>query len=102
MPRRRRPHVSFGKVVSHLAVIVAVSAVLGVLAAGLVVPFVAAVGYGTEATARSMKNLPDELEAMPLAQRSRVLDRNGNLLATFYDQNRVNVPLARVAPIMKS
>ena len=102
MPRRRRPHVSFGKVVSHLLVIVAVSAVLGVLAAGLAMPFVAAIGYGTEATARSMQNLPAELEATPLAQRTRVLDRDGNLLATFYDENRVNVPLARVSPIMKS
>ncbi|MET0998381.1 MAG: transglycosylase domain-containing protein, partial [Marmoricola sp.] len=102
MPRRRRPHVSFGKVVSHLGVIVAVSAVLGVLTAALAVPLVAAVGYGADATARSMQNLPAELKAAPLAQRTRVLDRNGNLLATFYDENRVNVPLSRVAPIMKS
>ena len=102
MPRRRRPHVSFGKVVSHLGVIVAVSAVLGVLAAALAVPFVAAVGYGADATARSMQNLPAELKASPLAQRTRVLDRNGNLLATFYDENRVNVPLTRVSPAMKS
>ena len=35
---RRRPHLSFGKVVSHLGVIVAVSVVLGVLTAALVVP----------------------------------------------------------------
>ncbi len=101
MPRRR-PHLSFGTVVSHLSVIVAVSAVLGLLTAALAVPFVAAVGYGADATARSMQNLPAELKAAPLAQRTRVLDGDGNLLATFYDENRVNVPLARVAPIMKS
>ena len=101
MPRRR-PHLTFGTVISHLGVIVAVSAVLGVLAAGLVIPLVGAVGYGTNATARSMQNLPEELKAAPLAQRTRVLDRDGNLLATFYDENRVNVPLRKVAPIMKS
>ena len=101
MPRRRRPHVSFGKVVSHLLVIVAVSAVLGILAAALAMPFVTAIGYGTDATARSMQNLPAELEAAPLAQRTRVLDRDGRWLASFYDENRVNVPLARVSPIMK-
>ena len=48
-----------------------------------------------------MKNLPEELKAAPLAQRTRVLDRNGEPIATFYDENRVNVPLTKVAPIMK-
>ncbi len=97
MPRRR-PHLTFGTVVSHLGVIVAVSAVLGVLVAGLVIPFVGAVGYGAKATERSMQNLPAELEATPLAQRTRVLSRDGELIATFYDENRVNVPLSRVSP----
>ena len=48
-----------------------------------------------------MQNLPEELKAAPLAQRTRVLDRNGNTIATFYDENRVNVPLNKVAPIMQ-
>ena len=30
-----------------------------------------------------------------------MLDRNGNTIATFYDENRVNVPLSKVAPIMQ-
>ena len=100
MPRRR-PHLTFGTVVSHLGVIVAVSAVLGVLVAGLVIPFVGAVGYGAQAADRSMQNLPAELKAAPLAQRTRVLSRDGQLIATFYDENRVNVPLSRVSPIMR-
>src|SRR3954469_8002638 len=100
MPRRRT-HLTFGTVISHLGVIVAVSAVLGVLAAGLVIPLVGAVGYGASATARSMQNLPEELKAAPLAERSRVLDRKGNTIATFYDENRVNVSLNKVAPIMQ-
>lgn len=99
MPRRR--HVSFGSALSHLGVIVVVSAVLGVLVAGLAVPVVGALGWGARAAEQSMDQLPEELEAEPLAQRSRVLDRNGNLLATLYDENRVNVPLRRVAPVMQ-
>ncbi len=55
---RRRPRPSFGTVVSHLGVIVAVSVVLGVLTAGLVVPAVGALGYAASATDKSMKNLP--------------------------------------------
>jgi membrane peptidoglycan carboxypeptidase len=100
MPRRRS-HLTFGTVVSHLGVIIAVSAVLGVLTAGLAIPFVGAVGYGADATAKSMQNLPEELKADPLAQRTRVLGRDGEVIATFYDENRVNVPLRRVAPIMQ-
>ena len=104
MPRRRssdRQRVTFSTVVSHLGVIIAVAAVLGVLVAGLVVPFVGAVGYGAKATADSLQNLPSELKAAPLSQRSRVLDRNGNTIAAFYDENRVNVTLDKVAPIMQ-
>ena len=100
MPRRPAQLTS-GTVISHLGVIVAVSAVLGLLVAGLAVPFVGALGYGSSVAARSMKNLPAELEADPLAQRTRVMDRDGDLIATLYDENRVNVPLARVAPIMR-
>ena len=48
-----------------------------------------------------MQNLPAELKATPLAQRTRVLDRDGNPIATFYDENRVNVPLDKVSPIMQ-
>ena len=100
MPRRR-PHVSFGTVVSHLGVIVAVSAVLGVLTAGLAIPFVGLMGYGADATAKSMQSLPSELKADPLAERTRVLGHDGEVIATFYDENRVNVSLQRVAPIMR-
>lgn len=98
MSRRSLP---FGTVVSHLGVIVAVSVVLGVLSAGLVIPFVAAVGQGAEATAASMNNLPTRLKTTTPAQRTRVLDRDGKPIATFYDENRVNVPLRRVAPVMQ-
>ena len=96
-----RPRVTFGTVISHLGVIIAVAAVLGVLVAALVVPFVGAVGYAAKGTADSLQNLPSELKAAPLSQRSRVLDRNGNVIATFYDENRINVPLSKVAPIMQ-
>jgi membrane peptidoglycan carboxypeptidase len=80
---------------------VALSALMGVLVAGLVIPFAGALGMGTKAVSKSMKNFPIEISAEPLAQRSRVLDAQGNLIATFYDQNRVNVPLSDIAPVMR-
>ena len=30
-----------------------------------------------------------------------MLDRDGKPIATFYDENRVNVPLDQIAPIMR-
>ena len=97
--RADRP--TFGAALSHLGVIIAVSAVMGVLIAGLAVPFVGVVGVGAKAVDRSLKGLPQSLRPEPLPQRTRVLDRQGRTIAVFYDQNRVNVPLRDIAPIMR-
>lgn len=88
-------------VVSHLGVMLAVSALVGLLVAGIAIPFAALAGFGARSTADSLKNLPAELETEPLAQRTKVLDRNGKLLATWYDQNRVNVRLDQVSLPMR-
>lgn len=92
---------SASTVLSHVGVIIAASAVVGVLVAGLAIPGVALIGMGTSVTANSMKNLPEELKTEPLAQRTRVLGEGGRVIATFYDENRVNVTLDEIAPIMR-
>jgi membrane peptidoglycan carboxypeptidase len=101
MPSRRTDRLRPASVVSHLGVMVAVAAVTGVLVAGLAIPFAAVTGLSTRTVADSMDKIPAQLTAEPLAQRTRLLGRDGAVLATLYDQNRVNVPLARVAPIMR-
>src|SRR3712207_3401621 len=83
-------------VVSHLAVMVAVAGLTGLLVAGLAIPFAAVAGLGARNMASSMDNLPSDLTAEPLAQRTRVLAADGSLLATWYDQNRINVRLDKV------
>ncbi|MEP7091425.1 MAG: transglycosylase domain-containing protein, partial [Nocardioidaceae bacterium] len=100
MPRRtdRLRPVS---VLSHLGVMVAVAAVLGVLVAGLAIPFAAVTGLSTRTLADGMDKVPASLTAEPLAQRTRILGRDGAVLATLFDKNRVNVPLAQVAPVMR-
>ncbi|HEX5911647.1 MAG TPA: hypothetical protein VFY54_00815, partial [Rubrobacter sp.] len=101
MSARRDDRLGFSSVLSHLGVMVAVSAVMGVLVAGLAIPFAGVAGLSARTVSEGMDNLPSDLTAEPLAQRTRMLDNEGNLLATFYDENRVNVPLEDVAPIMK-
>ena len=85
------------RVLSHLGVMVVVSAVLGVLVAGLAIPFAGVVGVSARNVADTMDNLPEELETEQLSQRSTILDVDGNVLATLYDQNRVEVPLTQVS-----
>ena len=88
-------------VLSHVGVILAASVVLGVLVAGLAIPGVAVLGMSTDVVSQSMKQLPQELRTDPLRERSRVLGANGKVIATFYDENRVNVSLDKIAPIMR-
>jgi membrane peptidoglycan carboxypeptidase len=88
-------------VLAHLGVMVAVAAVMGLLTAGLALPFAAVTGLSTRSVADGMDKVPDELTAEPLAQRTRILGSNGSVLATLFDQNRVNVPLSQVAPVMR-
>ena len=101
MSSRHPSQLTFRDVTSHLGVIVALSALMGLLVAGLAIPFAGALGLGAKSLSQGVKDLPEELKAAPLAQRTRVLDAHGNTIATFYDQNRVNVPLSEVAPIMQ-
>ena len=101
MPSRRTDRLRPASVLSHLGVMVAVAAVMGVLVAGLAIPFAAITGLSTKTVAEGMDKIPADLTAEPLAQRTRLLGRDGAVLATLYDQNRVNVPLAKVAPIMR-
>src|SRR3954471_15087881 len=105
MPRSRSTSPTsgptYGSVTSQVGVLVALSALMGVLVAGLVIPFAGVLGIGTKAVSKSMKDFPIKIADQPLAERSRVLDAQGNLIATFFDENRVNVPLSEVAPVMQ-
>jgi membrane carboxypeptidase/penicillin-binding protein len=74
---------------------VLVAAVMGVVTAGLALPFVGALGAGAKDVAKSMEKLPASLKTRDLAQRTQILDAKGGLIATLYDENRITVPLRR-------
>ena len=92
---------SAGRVFSHVGVMVAVSVVLGLLVGGLAIPFAAALGSASKTTAQGLDDLPKNLATSTLPQRTRMVTKGGKTIATFYDQNRVNVKLADVAPVMR-
>ncbi|HEV2087468.1 MAG TPA: transglycosylase domain-containing protein, partial [Cryptosporangiaceae bacterium] len=80
----------------------AVCAILaGVVTAAVAFPPVAAGGIGAKKASDSFQQLPTDLGQAPLAQTSIVYAKDDTVVTTFFDQNRVSVPLAEVAPVMR-
>jgi membrane peptidoglycan carboxypeptidase len=79
----------------------ALSAVAGVLVAGLALPAVGLVGLTAKRGAENFQSLPAQLSVPPLKQRSRLLAADGKVIATFYSQNRVYVPMDKIAKVMQ-
>jgi membrane peptidoglycan carboxypeptidase len=90
-----------GRLVALLAAFVAASVVAGVLTAGLFMPAVGATGSVARSSVDFFDSLPEELEAQPLSQQSRILYADGTPMATFFDQNRIVVPLPAVSPLLR-
>jgi membrane peptidoglycan carboxypeptidase len=89
-------------VVKHLSVMLTVAVVLGLLTAGLAIPFAGVFGIGARNVAKTMDKLPADFDTGTLAQTTRILDANGNLITTLYDQNRVYRPLDQISRHMSS
>jgi membrane peptidoglycan carboxypeptidase len=89
-------------IVTLLAALVGTSLVAGLIGAGLFMPAVGAAGAGARSGVDFFDALPAELEQSPLAQQSRILDADGHVIATFYNENRIVVPLTKVAKIMQN
>jgi hypothetical protein len=71
------------------------------VAAGLVAPVVAGLGVGARDGAEAFTEMPEELEIQPLAERSRMTDADGNTLAVFFEENRIEVPLDKISQEMQ-
>jgi membrane peptidoglycan carboxypeptidase len=102
MPMSQSPdeRPSAARFASGLAMMLAVAVALGVVTAGLAMPFVGVLGFGTKDVEKTMQNLPSEFDEGSLAQRTRIVDTNGRTIANLYDQNRVVVPLAKISRTM--
>ncbi|HET7477289.1 MAG TPA: penicillin-binding protein [Dermatophilaceae bacterium] len=91
---------NFANVLSLLVALVVTALVMGLLAAGLVLPAVGATGATARKGVEMFESLPSELSTSPLSQQSRILAGN-TVIATPFDENRILVPLSQVAPIMR-
>ncbi|HEU5486205.1 MAG TPA: transglycosylase domain-containing protein, partial [Microlunatus sp.] len=80
---------------------VVVSALCGVLAAGVVMPAVGAAVVTGKAAEGTLDDLPAAFDQPAQSQRSEVRDAKGDVMAYFYDENRVYVSLDEIAPVMQ-
>ena len=103
-PASRRPSrtVTAGQFLSLVLAFALLAGSSGVLAAGLMLPAVAAVGGTTEAGARIFEDLPSELQLDPPSELSVILAADGTQLATFWANNRIVVPLEEISEHMQA
>ncbi|WP_328808301.1 transglycosylase domain-containing protein [Nonomuraea antri] len=88
-------------VLRSIGVLGTAGALGGVLAAALAAPLVGGGGLAAQNVANTFVELPPAPREEPLAQVTRLLDKDGRQFAQFYQANRTTVPLARVAPVMR-
>ncbi len=101
MTRRGSRLRGVGRASARLAAFVAVAGCMGVLVAGLAVPVAGLAWFTAGLGADAAENLALDLDTSPLRQRSELFDRDGHLIATFYEHNRVDVPLGQIAEEMQ-
>lgn len=77
-----------------------VAVVMGVVVSGLVIPFAGVLGFAARNVSDSMDELPTELRTTALPQKTRIVDADGELIASLYDENRVNVSLENISRTM--
>ena len=87
--------------VSRILLFLGVSVLCGVLVAGVTLPVVGGLGLVARDGSNGFESLPSELQIPPLPQRSRILAADGSLIASFYEENRISVPISEVAPVMR-
>ncbi|GAA4890713.1 transglycosylase domain-containing protein [Tessaracoccus lubricantis] len=92
---------SLGQKGYSLLMFFAVSLLSGLLLAGLAVPMTALASNGMKMAAESLEQLRAEFETPPQSERSRVLMGDGKVLATFFDENRIYVPLEDISLFMQ-
>jgi membrane peptidoglycan carboxypeptidase len=97
MPKQRKP----GAIVARLLGLVLVAVIAGAVVAAMAVPMIGGIGVVSRDAVQEFESLPDAIETPPLPQQSTILANDGSHLATLYYQNRVEIPLGAIAPVMR-
>ncbi|MDG9702724.1 transglycosylase domain-containing protein [Streptomyces sp. DH37] len=78
-----------------------VSVLAGAVLAGIALPVAGGLGLAAKGTVESFDEIPIDFKRPPLSQKNRILDSEGNLIATDYYRDRTVVPLEKIDPLMR-
>ncbi len=78
------------------------SVLAGVIVAAVFVPGTAFLASTSKTASKDIIDLPLALQDLPNPQTTRVLASNGQRIAYFYQENRQDIPLDKIAPIMQT
>lgn len=87
--------------VRRALIVLGLSGLAGVLLAGIALPVVAGLGISAREGADAFSDMSSQLEAGPMAERSKIVDKDGKTIAAFYNENRVYVELDKISDPMK-
>jgi membrane peptidoglycan carboxypeptidase len=77
-----------------------ISLALGLIAAGIALPFVGGAALAARNAAESFEQLPSVLDAPPSPARTTILAKDGTLIGEFAFENRIQVPIDQVSEHM--
>ncbi|HEY4558376.1 MAG TPA: transglycosylase domain-containing protein, partial [Enteractinococcus sp.] len=87
-------------VLSKLLAFFGISALLGALGAGMLLPAGILAGATAQVGTEVLDQLPAELNEEPISVPSKILDQDGNEIATFYAEDRTPVKLEDISQHM--
>ena len=95
--RAVRPTQLFALLLAFLSV----SALMGVVGAGILVPIAGPTALVAKSAPSVFNELPGDLQTVAPAEESQILDSSGAVIAHFYDKQRIVVPSANISDVMK-
>ena len=101
MARNKGPKIGLGKVLLRVFGFFFVSTLCGVLITGFLAPVVAFTSTTVGGSVGFYQSLPSELNVDSPSLSSTVVSADGQLIATFFAENRVKVPLQEMSPYIR-
>ncbi|UKA62243.1 transglycosylase domain-containing protein [Arthrobacter sp. FW306-04-A] len=101
MVTRRNPLFDTATTLGKILGFLGVSAICGVLVAGLLVPAAAVSGSAASGSIQFFDTLPAELQVNPPSQATTILAADGSQIASIYTENRTRVPLDQMSQNIK-
>ncbi|MGH3417612.1 MAG: transglycosylase domain-containing protein, partial [Actinocrinis sp.] len=93
-----------GRLFGHLVSFIVISALGGLMLAGLTLPVVGTMGLSAKAASDHFEDLPTDFETPVLPQRTEILAEDGSLIAYSWSDDlggdRVVVPMSQINPDM--